>query len=187
MSAQIRGAILLTRKYFVRKHFGEAAWRQVLSSLNEEEQNLLGGLIIHVGWYPFEIGERLDKTIVKVLGKGDTKVFEQIGAQSAIENLNGVHWDFIREGDPQAFMKQANAIYSFYYDKGRRTYEQTGPTSGVMTTYDTETVSAVDCLTVIGWYRTALEMCGAKNIRINEEKCRAKGDPVCQYRFDWSI
>jgi uncharacterized protein (TIGR02265 family) len=186
MSGQIRGAILLARKAFVRKHFGEAAWQQVLSSLNEEEYDLLNGLIIHVGWYPFEFGERLDKTIVNVLGEGNTKIFEQIGAQSAVENLNGVHRDFLREGDPQAFMKQANSIYSFYYDTGRRTYEQTGPTSGVMTTIDAETFSAIDCLTVIGWYRTALDMCGAKNVRIVEEKCRAKGDSVCQYRFDWT-
>jgi uncharacterized protein (TIGR02265 family) len=187
MSEQIRGAILLSRKAFVIKHFGDAAWRQVVQSLSEEEQQLLDGLIIHVGWYPFEIGERLDKTIVQVLGRGDTQVFEKIGAQSAIENLNGVHKDFIREGDPQAFMRQANTIYSFYYDKGRRTYEPTGPTSGVMTTHEAETLSAVDCLTVIGWYRTALEMCGAKNVRIVEESCRAKGDLVCQYRFDWTI
>ena len=121
-----------------------------------------------------------------VLGKGDTKIFEKIGEQSAKENLEGIHMAFIREGDPQGFMKQANAIYSFYYDTGRREYKETGPTSGVMTTFEAETFSAIDCLTVIGWYRIGLEMCGAKNVEITESSCRAKGADVCEYQFNWT-
>ncbi len=42
-----------------------------------------------------------------------------------------------------------------------------------------------DCRTVIGWYRKALEMCGAKGVRIVEVACRARGDEVCRYRVSW--
>ena len=55
----------------------------------------------------------------------------------------------------------------------------------MLTTYDAETFSAPDCLTVVGWYRKALEMCGVPGARVTEEECRAKGGAVCRYRVRW--
>jgi len=83
------------------------------------------------------------------------------------------------------FLGKAPQIYGFYYETGRRTYEQTGENSGVMTTFDAETFSMADCLTVVGWYRRALEMCGAEGVSIREEECRATGGEVCRYRISW--
>jgi predicted hydrocarbon binding protein len=56
----------------------------------------------------------------------------------------------------------------------------------VLTTRDAETFSVPDCLTVVGWHRRALEMCGAKQVRIVEEECRARGGTACRYRISWS-
>jgi hypothetical protein len=56
----------------------------------------------------------------------------------------------------------------------------------VLTTYDAETFSAHDCQTVIGWYERALEMCGARDVRIVEEECRATGGATCRYSVSWS-
>jgi uncharacterized protein (TIGR02265 family) len=125
--------------------------------------------------------------IVEVLGGGDEQVFEQIGAKSAQKNLHGVHRFFITPGKPQSFMRKADIIYKFYYDTGYREYNETGPTSGVMTTYKAETFSIPDCLTVIGWYKEALRMCGAKNVMVIEDSCRARGGEFCRYQFSWEM
>jgi hypothetical protein len=44
-----------------------------------------------------------------------------------------------------------------------------------------ETYSQVDCPTVIGWYKQALEICGTKSesVEIVEESCRGLGGDVC--------
>ena len=184
---QVKGLILHARKDFVIDHFGEDAWKNVLDSLPPFDQKVLVDTIITAKWYPFETGERVDKAIVDVLGKGKASFFEEIGAESARRSLAKEHKLFLTPGDPQAFMKKANSIYKFYYDTGYREYEETGPDSGVMTTYEAETYSALDCLTVIGWYKEALRMCGAKNVRVLEEECRATGGSTCRYRFQWKI
>jgi hypothetical protein len=54
-----------------------------------------------------------------------------------------------------------------------------------MTTYDAETFSAPDCLSVIGWYKRALELCGVRGVAIREDECRAKGGAVCRYQIRW--
>jgi hypothetical protein len=181
----IKGSVLLARRAFVQKHFGKAAWDTVLAALPKEEQAVLGGMMLSVGWFPFKLGEHLDEAIVRVLGNGDDKVFMRIGAISAEENLAGPHRHFLVLGDPQGFLRQTPDIYKFYYDHGRRTYEPAGPTGAVLTTYDADTFSRVDCLTVVGWHVRALEMCGAHDVTINEETCRARGDAVCRYRVEW--
>lgn len=182
---QIKGLIIQAREDFVKDNFGEEAWENVIDALPKETRGTLRDLVITAKWYPFEVGDQLDKAIVEVLGGGDTTIFEEIGAKSAKRSLTKVHKSFLTPGDPQAFMKKADMIYKFYYDTGYREYKETGPGSGVITTYEAETYSVPDCLTVIGWYREALRMCGARNVRIVEEECRARGGTCCRYRVEW--
>jgi uncharacterized protein (TIGR02265 family) len=133
------------------------------------------------------MGARLDAAIVNVLGRGKAEVFEAIGAQSASENLHTVHRPFLSPGNPQKFLEKADSIYKYYYDTGHRTYEPAGDREGVLTTHGAETYSAVDCLTVIGWYKEALKMCGAATVEMREEECRATGGTCCRYRIRWTM
>jgi hypothetical protein len=184
---EIKGLIIQARKEFVEEHFGKDAWLKILEALPPEDRKALGDLILAARWYPFELGERLDRAIVNGLGEGKEKIFEDIGVKSAQRSLTKVHKSFLAPGDPQAFLKKSDVIYKFYYDTGRREYEQTGPNSGVMTTYEAKTFSVPDCLTVLGWHKEALRMCGARNVEGVEEECRAKGGSCCRYRFKWNV
>jgi predicted hydrocarbon binding protein len=55
----------------------------------------------------------------------------------------------------------------------------------VLTTSGAPVATAADCRTVIGWHRKALEICGAKDVEVVEEECRANGSQVCRYRVSW--
>jgi uncharacterized protein (TIGR02265 family) len=181
---QIKGTVLKARLAFVEEHSGKDGVKRVIDSLGPEDQRALR-LVFTANWYPFGLGKRLDDAIVRVLGEGRTDFFERLGEASAQKNLASLHAGFVTPGNPQAFLVKAPKIYALYYETGYREYQPTGEKSGVLTTYDAETFSAPDCLTVIGWYRKALELCGATQPRIVEEECRAKGGGVCRYRVSW--
>jgi uncharacterized protein (TIGR02265 family) len=186
LPTQVKGAVILARRAFVREEFGEEAWQQLLEALPEEDREHLDGFILTASWYPFELNDRLDAAIVERLGGGDKAIFESIGSWSAKKNLAGPHKTFLTPGNPRGFMEMSDRIYNFYYDTGERKFEATGDSSGVMTTYGAETFSETDCLTVIGWYRQALEMCGATQVAIDEVACRARGAEFCRYELRWS-
>jgi uncharacterized protein (TIGR02265 family) len=169
---------------FVRKEIGDEGLSRVIEKLPEEDQKIIGRLVA-VAWVDFDIGKRLDEAIVKTIGGGSTQFFERLGEASAEVNLATLHSAFLTDNDPQAFLAKAPQIYRLYYDVGWREYEQTGEREGVLTTHEAETFSRTDCLTVIGWYRRALELCGAKNVVIREEECRATGGGACRYRVRW--
>ena len=182
---QVKGAVLKSRIAFVEEHFGKDAVQQVIASLPADDQRPFR-LLFTSNWYPFELGKRLDDAIVRVVGQGRPDFFERLGAASAEKNLASLHAGYLTPGDPQAFLAKAPQIYSLYYESGRREYTRTGPTAGTLTTYDAETFSAPDCLTVVGWYRKALELCGATHVSVVEEECRAKGGVVCRYQVRWA-
>jgi uncharacterized protein (TIGR02265 family) len=182
---QVKGSVLKSRLGFVEEHFGEDGVSRVLASLGDEDQKALR-MILTVKWYPFELGKRLDNAIVQVLGGGRPEFFERLGEASATKNLTTLHHGFLTEGKPQSFLARAPAIYALYYETGRREYQAIGENEGVLTTYDAETFSTADCLTVVGWYRRALEMCGAQGVEVSEVECRARGGAVCRYRVKWS-
>lgn len=183
----VKGSVLRTRLALVDELAPGDGRRRVLARLEPAEREVLTSLLASA-WYPFDLGKRLDEAIVQVLGGGKAEFFLKLGEASAEKNLGagGVHRAFLVPGDPQAFLAKTPLIYSYYYSEGRREYEKTGEKEAVLTTRDAETFSAPDCLTVVGWYRRALEMCGAASPRVVEEECRAKGGAVCRYRLGWS-
>jgi uncharacterized protein (TIGR02265 family) len=182
---QIKGSVVKSRLAFVEEHSGKEGVERVLAALSDEDRKALAA-VITVKWYPLELGTRLDDAIVRVLGGGKPEFFERLGAASADKNLTTVHKAFVTKGDPHAFLTRTPAIYSMYYEKGRREYQKTGEKSAMLTTRDAESFSGPDCLTIVGWHRRALEICGAKDVRVVEQECRAKGNPVCRYEISWS-
>lgn len=181
---QIKGTVLKARLAFVEEHFGKEGVQKVLAGLGPDDQRALR-LVFTANWYPFELGKRLDDAIVRELGGGRKDFFERLGEASAQKNLTSLHSGYVTPGDPQAFLAKAPAIYAMYYETGRREYQSTGERSGVLTTHDAETFSGPDCLTVVGWYRRALELCGASGVQVVEEECRARGGAVCRYSVSW--
>ena len=183
----IKGSVLRSRLALVEDVAPGDGLTRVLARLAPPEREVLGCLLASA-WYPFDLGKRLDEAIVAEVGNGRPEFFEKLGEASAEKNLgpSGVHRRFLVDADPHAFLEKTPLIYSYYYDQGQRTYEKAGDAEAVLTTRDSETFSAPDCLTVVGWYRRALAMCGARSPRVTEEECRARGGAVCRYRLSWS-
>jgi hypothetical protein len=181
---EIKGSVLAARLVFVRELAGKEGVERVFARLPPSDQKMLA-MITLVRWYPFDVGARLDQAIVQELGKGDRAFFERLGEASASNNLSHLHASFLTPGDPMAFLAKAGMIYAMYYEGGRRVFEKIDARSAFLTTHDAETFSATDCLTVVGWYRRALVMCGAKKPTVVEVACRANGDAFCRYRCGW--
>lgn len=181
---KVKGGALLARLAFVREHKGEEGVQRVLSRLSPEDQRVSSQMVTG-GWYPFELNERIDDAVAAEMGMGE-KVFLMMGEKSAVQNLGGAHRAMVSPGDPHGLLKRAPQIYQMYYDTGRRTYERLGDNKAVIRTHDAATFSKHDCLTVVGWHRKAVEMCGGVNARVTESKCRASGADVCEYVCEWS-
>lgn len=181
----IKGSVLQSRLAFVREHGGPAAVDRVLQALPDEDRKMLSGILLPAGWYPFATNERLDHAIATETKMGEA-LFLLLGEKSATDNLGSAQKIYVRDRDPHGLLKHAASIYRLYYDTGHRTYEKLAATSAVLRTFESRTFSRADCLTVAGWHRKAIEVCGGKGARVTETKCRTRGDEICEYLCEWS-
>lgn len=183
--SNIKGTVLEARLKFVEAQLGKDVLARLVTLLPADDRQQLSHVLAG-RWYPFELGARLDEAIARVAGRARNELFRGLGRASADTNLGGVHRTFVRPGDPLGFLERTELLYPFYYEGGRRTFEALGPCEGVLTTYDAPSFSAPDCLTVCGWYERALELCGAREVEVVEEACRARGAAACRYHVRWS-
>jgi len=183
MTGKVKGGALQSRLEFVRDHRGEEGVERVLGRLSESDQQICRHILTG-GWYAFELGERVDSAIAAEMGMGQN-IFLLMGEKSATHNLGKSHKAFVTDKDPHGMLKRAAQIYQAYYDTGRRTYERVSDTKAILRTYESETYSAADCLTVVGWHRKAIELCGGNSPRVVETKCRARGADLCEYICEW--
>ncbi|HVT44819.1 MAG TPA: TIGR02265 family protein [Thermoanaerobaculia bacterium] len=179
----VKGSVLQSRLELVKEEKGAAGRERILEALGPEDREALSKLLSS-RWYPFDLHERLDAAIASQFGEGEA-LFLRMGEKSALQNLGSVHRVFVAESNPHGLLKHATTIYRLYYDTGHRTYEKAGEKKAILRTFESATYSKEDCLTVIGWHRKAIAMCGGRNVRISETKCRARGDEICEYVCEW--
>jgi len=185
--ANVKGSVLRSRLDFVEKEFGRRRLDLVLETLPEDDRRILARGLLPAQWYPFALGERLEKALLQSLGEEGRSMFLEFGRRSATYNLTGVHKVFLHAGDPHRLLSRAPAIYKLYYDTGHRTYEKTGENSCRLVTHDSEVATEGDCLTVMGWHERAVEMCEGRAVVIDHPRCRARGDAVCEYLISWQL
>ncbi len=182
-SLGVKGGVLLSRLAFVREQRGEDGVARVINRLPKGERDLCSTILVS-SWYPFEVSEHIDEAIAAEMQMGE-KVFLLMGEKSAEQNLKGSHRLMLSPGDPHGLLRRAPQIYQMYYDHGRRTYERLGDKKAVLQTYDAPRFSRHDCLTIVGWHKKAIEMCGGTNVRVTETKCRTSGAECCEYVCEW--
>jgi len=182
----VKGSVISSRLAFVRDERDAAAVERVLARVPDAHRAILKGILLPFAWYPFEANESLDFAIAAEFGSGD-EIFLRLGARSADDNLGSASQKlYIRDRNPQALLKNTSAIYGVYYDTGRRDYVKLSETSAVLRTFDSLSFSTADCLTVVGWYERALLMCGGRDVRVVQTKCRVNGDEICEYECVWA-
>ena len=164
---------------------GEPAVKRVLQRLDDHDRAVLTGMLLPFAWYPFATNERLDLAIAEEFAMGE-QIFMMLGEASARDNLDSASQrTYIRERNPHALLKQTSAIFKVYYDTGHRTYERVADGCAILRTHSCESFSAPDCLTVVGWHQKAIAMCGGRNARVRETRCRTRGDELCEYVCEW--
>lgn len=187
-AARIKGSVLIARLNLLSKQGGAGRVQEVLQRLSPEDRQVLEGVLMPIGWYPLDLNLRLDAAIAEALSPRDrSKAFIEMGRGSAEDNLNGPHHVFLRKGDPHFLLSHAAEIYRLYYAVGSRSYEKTGPRSGVLRTLGAERVTETDCLTIVGWYQRAIELSGGRDVRIEHTMCRARGSGHCEYVCSWEL
>jgi predicted hydrocarbon binding protein len=187
MPARIKGLVLKSRLDYVSQFYGEKGLDLLLEALPPEGQAVLRDGVLVSTWYPLDRVIEIFVAVDEIFGKGDLELMRKIGAFTARAALaGGVQENFARQNDPAFVLKMAPVLFQQYYDTGRIESEPTGEESAVTRIHDFEMPHPAICKGLIGWLEEAIGIWGGTEVKVQEVKCRCRGDAHCEFVTSWT-
>jgi len=184
MTKQIKGLAVLGAVQRIKTISGDEIFKKVLDELNEKDKKIFSGNLLPSIWYPLNSFTNFLKAEVKIVYKGDnTKL--RLGSEAIVENhLKGIYKFFVKLGSPEFVVAKIGAIHKTYFDGIELEKEITkGQFIGKYFGY--EIGQDVYEEVIIGFYKKALEISGAKNIQAKFDIPINEGKEYAQIIVTW--
>ncbi|MDD3628109.1 MAG: hypothetical protein PHV06_12415 [bacterium] len=160
---QVKGTVFKSTIDYIKTHYGDLGFSQVLSNLSEEDKNLLSLRVSSAIWYPFELYIRFSTAIKKEFGEENPDILQDIGGYSAETGLHGAYKILFRLGSPTYIIKIAGKAYSMYFDQGILEVIESGECLVKLKLHDITEINDLHLERILGWMKKTFAMTGGKN------------------------
>lgn len=181
---EVKGTAVIPSAIFVKEKFG-SRYDEWLNSLSKPSSDIVKNATT-LGWYPFKeaVVEPTQKICDLFYGGKEAGAVE-VGRFSADHGLNRIYKVFVKLGSPQFIITKASDIMSNYYKGCTMKVVESTKTSAVAQISDFPEMHRLAELRIVGWIERALEINGAKNIKLTVSKSVSKGDAVSELSATW--
>jgi hypothetical protein len=178
---------LINYKKFLVERGGEELLEKVMQQLSGEDRALVNKTLFASEWMDCALWWRLLCAADRVLGKGDGKIIEEIGAFNARQDLSGIYRIFISIMSPQFLASRSSMIWKRYFDTGDMCLVALKANYCKLELVDFSDPPLGHEHELIGWIREALLMTGAKNVQCKHSYCLARNDKNCIFETYWDL
>jgi hypothetical protein len=183
--ANVKGSAMTSRVLWVQLEHGEAGLNRLIAQCSPELRTCLENGFHKARWYPFELFIELNVVIDRLFGQGDLALVRTLGRFGADANLTTIYRLFYKLGSVQWILGRAVRLWSAHYDSGYLEVATRGPKQAILRMRGFATPHPAHCLSVAGWAERSIELSGGKGTKLDETKCRNKGDELCQLDATW--
>jgi len=182
--ATIKGLLIEGILQYIQNHHGDDAIHQLMQQFSSDEKKLLQEVEKDTR-IPASIINKLFMVITALWGDGKTDYFSHIVGEIAEHNINVFLKFLILFNSPSIMAHAVPRVYRFYLDTGKITMVAIKKHYVEFNVKQGKVYGEGLCSAIIGWGRKGLNMCGAKNIRVNHNECIHKGRSACVYKVAW--
>lgn len=184
----VKGTSIAARLEYARRKGGDQAVLEILSRLSDQKEaeqlRLIG--VLKSAWYPFRLFVELIEEIDRRFGKGDGALVPALAGEVAKADLKTVYKVFFKFASPNFIIEKAAQVWRRYYDSGEMVIVHNRPGDVHAEVRGFETPHRTHCLSVQGWVQQTLRMSGAADCVVTHTRCRARGEPVCEFTARWT-
>ena len=185
MEALIKGNQIIISSQFLVNKYGPDSIEKAAQIMDPKNREIVLGDILSSSWKPAPALVELAAAADKVFGKGDYEVCREMGYFTAKESMSKFYKVFLKFGDPFFILKRSNTLVKQMHNTGRIEVIETGPSYIKAHYLDFGYPHKAFCLILLGFFYGVLEMCGTKNLLIEETRCVNEGDEVCEFVATW--
>jgi hypothetical protein len=183
---QIKGSIVLDTVRAIKTRAGEEAYAKIISLLKDETRKVFETELFSSTWYALDHFVNFLEVEIKVLANGNEEILIR-GSESLVEKqLRGIYKAFVKLGSPEFIIKRVAAVHATYFQGVSIDVKMEGSSKAVIRYAGFEKQHRCMEYTIIGFFRKALEISGAKNVAAGFTTKISAGTGVAELALTWN-
>lgn len=182
--AQIKGTVLLDTIAAIKARAGESEFTKIVQGLSGEARTLFEGSIYSSTWYPLDAFVDFLEVDIQQTANGDREVLTERSEKVIEKQLSGIYKIFVKVGSPGFVIKRISAVHATYFE-GVEIIPEMENHKAVIKYVGFQKHHAIMEYAIIGFYRKALELCGAKEVALHFSVPIAEGDAYSELKIRW--
>jgi len=183
---QIKGTSVQETLSQIKRRAGDDALKKIFALLDTDARKTFESEIFASSWYPLDHFARFLEVEIKVLANGNEEMITR-GSEAITERqLRGIYKAFVKLGSPEFVIKRVAAVHATYFQGVAIEVEL--PAHGIAKVIYTgfETQHRIMGFGIIGFFRKALEISGAKDVSVRFAVPIDEGKGVAELAITWS-
>ncbi|MBN2215524.1 MAG: hypothetical protein JW723_14920 [Bacteroidales bacterium] len=183
---EIKGSAVKSIVEFIKKNHPDS-YQDWLNSLPEESKRIFTEPVLPSNWYPMNESAVIPtRHLAELFFNGDMeKGAWESGRYSAQSALTGIYKFFIMAVSPFFIISKASRILSTYYRPSEIEVIEKGDNWVLVDITKFEEPSEIIECRICGWIQRALEISGAKNVKIEVRRTMTRGDELTELYISW--
>jgi hypothetical protein len=183
---EVKGSVVSDSIKAVKEHFGEQAYTAIVSQLQGEARELFErASILSSSWYSLDAFTEFLEKDIKVTARGNEQELVKRAEVVIERQLSGIYKMFIRLGSPQFVLNRISVVHQTYFRGVDIAVSFPGPDKAILKYTGFAKQHRLIGLTIIGFYRKALEISGAKDVVAKFTTLIEQGMGYCELALTW--
>jgi len=182
--ADIKGRVVLDTLAAVKERAGEQELSKIINILSEESRKVFESPILFSDWYPLDAFAEFLEVDVRETADGDREVLATRSEKVVESQLRGVYRIFVRLGSPRFVITRIAAVHQTYF-KGVKIVPEVEGHAATIKYFGFQRQHNIIEDVIIGFFRKALEMSGAKRVDLKFTVPVAQAGPYSELTIIW--
>jgi hypothetical protein len=183
-SVTVKGSPVRSLQKFIEAELSPEQRDAVFSKLPGDYAKRLRAPVLPTETIPVHVLNRLTEEAARIKGEPFDKFTRRAGREAATDAVKGIYRFFALVLTPSALLGKGSAMWSTLYSRGQLKVDNQTENSARLRLLDYP-AERVNCERITGWIERMAEMTGAKDVRIEQTKCFARGASACEWELGW--
>jgi uncharacterized protein (TIGR02265 family) len=183
-SVTVKGSPVRSLQKFIESELTAQQRESVFAALPPEYASRLRGPVLATETIPISVLNRMTEEAAKAKGEPLDAFARRAGREAANDAIKGIYRFFALTMTPASLLARASTMWSALNNRGTMAVQnQTDRTATIkLLDYPSE---LSHCARITGWLERMGELTGAKNVRVQQTQCYAKGAAHCEWTVAW--
>ncbi len=182
-SVTVKGSPVRSLQKFIEAELTPEQRESVFAALPPAVAQRLRAPVLATETIPIWVLNRMAEEAAKAKGEPVDRFARRAGREAANDAVKGIYRFFALVMTPASLLGKAATMWSTINNRGTMQVDQSDHRAIIkLLDYPSE---LAHCERVTGWIERMGELTGAKDVRVEQTQCYAKGAPHCQWTIDW--